>query len=156
MEENQSQSLFSLSIDPITKAHLNETAKWARFLAIVGFIFLGLMVIAGIYLSMTVSSFESIDSSPYGRNTSNMFAAMGVGMMIFYVILAVIMLFPLLFLLRFANKIRHALAGNDQDVLNTSFQNLKAYFRYIGIVTIVGLAFYAIAILFAILGAAAA
>lgn len=155
MEETQSHSLFSLSIDPVTKAHLSETGKWARFLAIVGFIFLGLMVIAGIYLSITFSSLEPYDS-PYGVNPSGMVAAMGVGMMIFYILFAVIMFFPLLFLLRFANKIKTALAANDQELLNTSFQNLKAYFRFIGIITIIGLAFFGIGILFGMVGAIAA
>ena len=43
MESNQ--SLFSLNIDPVTKVHLSEMAKWARFLAIIGIISLVLMVV---------------------------------------------------------------------------------------------------------------
>jgi len=154
MEETQSHPLFSLSIDPVTKAHLSEAGKWARFLAIAGFIFIGLMVVAGIFLSITFSSLET--QSTYNGNPAGMFSAMGVGMMLFYILFAVIMFFPLLFLLRFANKIKTALAANDQEQLNTSFQNLKAYFRFIGIVTIIGLAFYGIGILFGILSAIAA
>lgn len=155
MEEVHDQQLFSLSFEPITKSHLIETARWARFLAIVGFIFLGLMVVAGIWLSTVMASdFGRLDNE-YGRNTSGMFAYMGAGIIVFYVIAAVIMFFPLLFLMRFANKVRTALAANDQEILNTSFQNLKAYFRYLGIITIIVLVFYGIAILFSILSAAA-
>lgn len=153
MDEVQNEPLFSLSIEPITKAHLSETARWARFLAIVGFIFLALMVVAGIWLSTTIASDFSHLENEYGRS-SGMFAAMGAGVMVFYIIGAVIMFFPLLFLLRFANKLKTALAANDQQVMNTSFQNLKAYFRYLGIITIIVLAFYAIIILFQLLAAA--
>ena len=64
--------------------------------------------------------------------------------------------FPLLFLLRFANKMRFALAGNDQQALNTSVQNLKICFRYVGIITIIILALYAIALVFVVIGAAIA
>jgi hypothetical protein len=50
---------------------------------------------------------------------------------------------------------RAALNGNDQQALNTSFQNLKACFRYIGIITIIALVFLAIGLVFGIMGAAA-
>lgn len=153
MQESQNQSLFSLSIDPVTKTHLIETSKWARFLAIVGFIALGLMLLFGIYMSTVFSSMDRFDNL-YGRSSSNVFSMLGAGMAVFYIVVAVIMFFPLLFLLRFANRMRSALAGNDQEVLNGSFQNLKAYFRYLGVITIIGLAFYALTIIIAILGAA--
>jgi hypothetical protein len=151
MENVQSASLFNLSIDPVTKEHLSETARWARFLAIVGFIFLGLMIIGGIavvsYMANTVDSY----------NTGiNMFAGVGVGMIFFYLLVAAIWFFPLLFLFRFATRMKAALEGNDQQALNTSLQNLKVCFRYVGVVTIVGLAFYALFIIFAIIGATAA
>jgi hypothetical protein len=47
-----------------------------------------------------------------------------------------------------------ALNINDQLTLNTSFQNLKIMFRYVGILTIVMLSFYALAIIMAIAMAA--
>lgn len=31
MEENQNKPLFSLSIDPVIKSHLSETARWGKF-----------------------------------------------------------------------------------------------------------------------------
>jgi hypothetical protein len=46
-----------------------------------------------------------------------------------------------------------ALLADDQDTLNTSFQNLKKTFRFVGIVTIVVLSIY---LLIFILGIAAA
>jgi len=153
MEQNS--SLFNLSIDPVTKEHLSETAKWARFLAIVGLVLLALMVGFGIYFSTVVaSSATSQFEDDFGTGRSNPFAAMGVGMAIVYVILALIWFFPLLFLLRFSNKMRSALAGNDQNLLNNAFQNLKASMRYVGIVTIIILVIYALVFVIAIATAA--
>lgn len=153
MESNQ--SLFSLSIDPLTKAHLSETAKWARFLAIVGFIFLALMVLGGVFMAVGFSSAMSeMETEMEGQ--PGMMANYSAGALAFiYVIAAVIMFFPLLYLLRFANIMRASLAGNDQNALNASFQNLKSYFRYFGIITIIGLLIYAVGIIFAIIGMAA-
>jgi hypothetical protein len=83
-------------------------------------------------------------------------AAYGSGFFATYIIIvAVLYFFPLLFTLRFANKMRTALSANDQQALNSAFQNLKICYRYIGILTIIGLVFLAIAVIFGIIGAAA-
>ena len=50
---------------------------------------------------------------------------------------------------------KHALVANDQETINASFQNLKATFRYMGIVTIIMLAFVVLAFIVALLGVAA-
>jgi hypothetical protein len=71
-----------------------------------------------------------------------------------YIVLAVIYFFPCLFLYRFSTKMKTALNGNEQTDLTLSFQNLKSLFRYIGVITVIILAIYLIAILFIVLGAA--
>jgi hypothetical protein len=43
-EQNQESSLFGFGIDQSSRAHLAEAAKWAKFLAIVGFVMCGLIV----------------------------------------------------------------------------------------------------------------
>ncbi|MBD0277606.1 MAG: hypothetical protein ICV51_08135 [Flavisolibacter sp.] len=150
----QSSSLFSLSIDPVTKAHLSETAKWARFLAIVGMVLLVLGVIGIIIFATTMSSFTGSMDNPYGR-AGSFPPFFGVGIAAFYILIMALWFFPLMFLLRFANRMRVALNGNDQQALNTSFQHLKICFRFVGIVTIIVLALYAIGIAFALISAAA-
>lgn len=153
MEQNQ--ALFSLSIDPTTKAYLNETSRWAKFLAIIGMIMMVLMVIAGLALAIGLSSSLSSGDVEY-QGSSSPFGALAPGMIgAFYVIIAVIMFFPFLFLLRFANRMKAALHGNDQNSLNVSFQHLKSYFKFWGIVTIIFLAIYIIIIVFAVISMAA-
>jgi hypothetical protein len=152
MEHTQPTSeLFSLSIDPATKTHLSEAAKWARFLAIVGMVFLALIIIFGFFgAAMLFSTANSFGGSEYGAGMG------GIGstfFAVYIVIAAVIWFFPLLFTLRFANQMKIALAGDDQQALNKSFQNLKICLRFLGIVTIIILAIYAIIIVFAIVGA---
>jgi hypothetical protein len=118
MEQNP--SLFSLHIDPVTKVHLSETARWGRFLAIIGLVFLVLMivVIIGAFMFMGTQVPET-----------QMFPGFGVAMAIYYVIIAAIWFIPLLYLLRFSGAMRVALNGNDQQALNTSFLNLKSCFK---------------------------
>lgn len=126
MESNH--SLFSLNIDPVTKVHLTETARWARFLAIIGFVSLILMVV--IIIGALV--FVGAQGTP-----APMFPGMGVAMAIYYVVIAAIWFIPLLYLWRFAAAMNTALNGNDQQALNTSFLNLKSCFKFVGIVTVI-------------------
>jgi hypothetical protein len=139
------QSLFSLSIDPITKVHLSETARWAKFLAIVGMISIGLMVVFGVVYSIWISSTISSLQNRYEVQSSGAYSSgVAAGSAFIFVIMAVVAFLPFLYMLRFSNQMRIALAGNDQENLNASFQNLKRYFRYVGIITIIGIGFWII------------
>jgi amino acid transporter len=152
MEENQ-QSIFGLSIDDSNRAHLSEAAKWGRFLAIVGFVVCVLIVLAGLYFAFAFSTLESQFSDFPGSQRSSITSGLGVGMAVVYILFAVIYFFPCLFLLRFSNAMKVALAGNDQGQLTESFKNLKVMFRYVGIITIIIISIY---ILLFILGGLAA
>ena len=48
-----------------------------------------------------------------------------------------------------------ALNSNDQEYLNQSFQNLKSLFKYVGIITIIVIAVYALMLAIFVLGLAA-
>lgn len=150
MENQQENSLFGLTIDSVTAGYLKETASWAKLLAIVGMIGCGFMVIVGIMASMAVSSV----TSEYNREFSGAApAAFGAMMMVFYILLAVIYFFPCLFLLRFANHTKNAIGANDQMALNEGLRNLKATFRFIGIVTLIFISLFLLMFLLGGLGA---
>ena len=154
MEQHQPTSLFSLSIDLNTKTYLYEAAKWARFLAIVGMIALGLMVIFGLFFSTMMATSSNPFEEPV-EGGSGLMSGVGIGVAVMYIVLALIWFFPLLYLLRFANTMKTSLNSNDQNALNVSFQNLKSCFRYVGIITIILLALYALIFVIALLGGAA-
>ena len=152
MEQNS--SLFSLTIDPLAKSHLLETAKWARFLAIVGFVFLAFAVLLGVYSTVTVNRFEEDYREMGGLGSEGVLSPAGTGVAVMYIIMAVIWFFPLLFTLRFANQMRNALQGNNQELLSASFHNLKVCYRYLGIITVIFLVMIALSMLFGIMGMA--
>lgn len=149
-------SLFSLNIDPLTKTHLNETAKWARFLAILGMVVLVLGLIVALMGATIFTTFFGMSTSTtdYPGADAAMTTAR-ITMVVTTLIASAIIFFPLLFLLRFANAMKRAIAANDQNRLNVSFQNLKIYFRYLGIVAIIFLVLYGIIIAIGVIGVAA-
>ncbi|HMG66365.1 MAG TPA: DUF5362 family protein [Chitinophagaceae bacterium] len=146
--QNQESPLFGLTIDPVIKSHLSETARWGKFLSIIGFICCFLIVIGGIFL---VTAFNSVDRN-YGFSENAALSNMGPAIAVVYIIIAVLYFFPCLFLLRFSNKMKTALAADNQEELAVSFQNLKVLFRYVGILTIIVLSIYLLAFVFGGLG----
>jgi hypothetical protein len=142
-QQNQDSSLFKLNIEPSILEYLSETARWGKFLSILGFIMCGIMVLAGMVLPSMMSKLNAM-----GMGQVNLFGSFGIGMMLFiYVIIAIIYFFPCLYLFLFSRDMKSALASDDQFKLTESFRNLKRLFKYIGILTIVFLSFYALAII---------
>lgn len=141
MEENQ-ESLFGMTIDPPIKSHLSETARWAQFLGILGIILSVLCVLGGIAMVTIINTTSNEFSSGYESTypgSMNLVGSMG---MIVYLVSALMIFFPSLFMMRFAGKMKGALLANDQPLLTSSFQNLKLLFRFWGIMAIIVIAFY--------------
>ena len=135
---------FELGISEEIKGYLKETATWAYFLSILGFIGLGLMVLMGLFFGTILSSMPGGD--PYSELG---FSGGFVG--IFYVIIALIYFFPILYLFRFAKKMKDALRGNDNVELTAAFSNLKSHYKFVGIFTIVILSLYVLIFIIAML-----
>ena len=154
-QQNQIQdaNLFVLSIDTTGREHLKEAARWARFLAIVGFVFIALvalfLVAGGSYFA---NMFGRVNQ--YNDLNSGFTTGMTIAIIIYYLCVALLVFFAYLFLYRFAVNMKMALQGNNQELLNRSFQNLKILYRYWGILTIIALIFVGLSFIIAIMGRA--
>ena len=140
MEQNTSGNLFDLQVDQPTSAFLGEAAKWAKFLAIVGFIFCGLMVLTGLFAGSIMSAFMSSAGVEGGAVSLVFFAIMFMGAALIY-------FFPCLFLFNFATKMQLAIRNNDQQQLINSSKNLKSLFKFLGILTVIFLVLWILGII---------
>ncbi len=138
--DNDFTTPAGLTIDPETQAYLKETAKWAKFLAIVGFIMAGFMVIMGLFMGTMMSTLGS------GMGGDVPGFPMWI-MSAIYILFAILYIMPMLYMYRFATKMQTALLHENQTVLTSSFENLKSLFKFAGIMTIIMLALYAVMIL---------
>jgi protein-S-isoprenylcysteine O-methyltransferase Ste14 len=129
------KSLSAASVD-----FLRTSAKWAKFLAIVGFVLIGILIVFSLLFSSMISNLNR--GVPAGVIT------------VVYIIVGAIWLPPCIFLLRFANEINNGLDESDQNSIDAGFSALKSHFKYIGIFTIIILGFYALAFIGGILGGA--
>jgi hypothetical protein len=122
-----------IEIGKETLKHLNTTRKWAMFLSILGFIFIGLLLIIGIIAGTFLSAFKTGDAGP-GIPES-------VIIVLFFV-MATLYFFPIHFLFRFSKHSAHAIETLNKEELYKAFRNLKSYFVYQGVLIIIGLSIY--------------
>jgi hypothetical protein len=147
MESTNQSSFFELSVDLESIEHLTETARWAKFLAIVGFIMCGLIAIVSFFIGTIFASSSLSGISGTGAGMAS--ALGGVLITLVYLVIAVAQFFPCLFLYQFAVRLRMALRTNDQVKLNQSLKSQKFLFRYAGIATIIVLCLYGVGLLIA-------
>jgi hypothetical protein len=129
-----------LEIEQSTLKQLNTARKWAMFLAIIGFIFLGIMIVVGLIAGTFLKTFSSGENN-FGISDSLMFIPI--------LLIGLIYFFPVLFLFRFSKYISRAIQNLDNLQFHKAIKNLKLYFAYIGILIIIVLSIYIVILIVA-------
>ncbi|MEL1252697.1 hypothetical protein AAEO57_02825 [Flavobacterium sp. DGU38] len=148
MEETSVFEKFELHLDESAKDFLKETAKWAYFLSILGYIGIGLIVIIALFAGAIFSTLGSTVPGMGAMGTS-----FGVMMGVFYFVIAAIYFFPVYYLNKFAVNAKRAFRENDSEALTNSFEYLKSHYKFIGIFTLSIMILYGLILVFAVLGA---
>jgi hypothetical protein len=129
----------NIELEEDTLKDLDTTRKWSMFIAILGFIAVGLMLliglIAGVFLSLT--------------KTQNVHFGAVESILVFGILLVfgVIYFFPILFLYRFSKHAGNAVKSLDKEQMKKAFMYLRKYYVFIGILTIVVLVIYVIVLI---------
>jgi hypothetical protein len=135
LDSNLTRENNFFSTNEIT-SYLLETAKWGKFLAITGYIGIGLVLLAAIgVMGMGMGG------------ASQLVPGMGIGMGAFgmiYIIIAVFYFFPVYYLHQFSLKMKQGLMSQDPQNIAIGFRNLKSLFKFMGIFTVVILSIYAV------------
>lgn len=142
MEDKSSFESFELQFTQQAQGFYREAAKWATFLSIIGFIGTAFMVIVALIMFAMGSTFGSAmgNSSLAGIVSGGLVGG-------FYLLFAVINFFAAYYMFKFASKTKQAFSNNDGFALTESFENLKSYYKFTGIVAIVVIALYILAII---------
>jgi len=133
----------AIQVSEQNKAHFLEAAKWGKFLAIVGFVFIGLMLVIALFMLFGLGTFMARFGAPTPVNFG------GLGLL--YIGMAALYFFPTFYLFIFATKMKKAVLCNDNNDFSTSVENLKSMFKFMGILTIVILSFYALSLFIMVL-----
>lgn len=125
-----------LTLNFNAKNHLLTVTRWAKFLAIIGYIGSGFMLLVSLFV-LTLSSFmpdlSQISPSPV---TFMPFKVLGFA----YMALAVFYFFIAYYMYSFASKSANAITLNLDSELEAAFNALRKQYTLVGIFTIVMLA----------------
>jgi hypothetical protein len=139
------------------KNYLLETVKWAKLLSIIGFILIGFIMVAAIFMAIAINTLENtaaaLEANPYSDlffQNGNLFSGV---LFVIYILLSLLYFFPTLYLFRFASETKKGILNNQHYNIDQGFKNLKSVFKFWGIFTIITLGFYAIMFLFGFLSA---
>ena len=141
----ESNNTFTLNL--ATKQELLGTTKWAKFLAIIGFIFSGLIVVMAFSVGSIFNNLSTI-------NGGQMPPIPTAGFTVIYLILGLVYFVPSWFLFQFAKRTKLALLNNVEENLTEGVANLRRCFKFMGILTIILLALYALIIIAVAIGMA--
>lgn len=131
------EEIFTFGIDDTAKAYLLQTARWTKFLAIIGFISIGLMLAAGFSVYYAYSN-ATTELGPFAASPGRIVLA--------YALVGIIYFYPVLELIRFSIRVKSSVNTNNQQLFNTAMRHQRNMFRYLGVLTIVLLVVYGILI----------
>lgn len=148
MEDGIQNSSFlepaDIKLSPAGLSFLASAAKWANFLAIVCFIFIGISAITMISLIFGASAL-SLGQGEYV--TAGTLSTFGV----LYLLLLAFSCLPIYYLYTFGSKARKAIEHRDSIQLELCLDALKKHYKFIGIIVIITIGFNLMGLLLGII-----
>lgn len=123
---------------------LIQTTKWTRFLAVMGYVMVGFMVLLALFML-------GMDFSFNDAGIGSLSAGVGASV---YLIIALVYFFPVHYLYQFSSSMKQAVLNGDERLLESAFEFLRKHYAFIGIMTVIALIFYAIIFVFGIVAGA--
>ncbi|MDR2271184.1 MAG: hypothetical protein LBF27_09800 [Sphingobacterium sp.] len=113
---------------------LASAAKWANFLAIVCFIFIGISAITMISIIFGASALSLGQGEYVNAGTISTFGVL-------YLLLLAFSCLPIYYLYNFGSKAKKAIENRDSIQLELCLDALKKHYKFIGIIVIITIGF---------------
>lgn len=114
---------------------LTTTAKWAKFLGIIGFIACGFIVLAAFSMIALGNNISALSGMP-----EQILGGTLIG--ILYLLAGLLYFFPSWYLYQYSEKLQKAVQSKNEDQLVLALDKNKSFFRFVGIMTVVTLIIY--------------
>jgi hypothetical protein len=147
----RSGGIFNLEIDENAKSNFLDMARWTKFLAILGLVVQGLVLCLGVFLSLFLTNIAETYGGPSASAIANMGALGPIAIVVFFLVIIGINIYPIYALLRYSACIKIAINTDNKEQFNRAIKYLKWMFKYIGVLAIITLVIYGLEILFAII-----
>lgn len=137
-------------ISSIAISHLVRTRKWVRLCSVMGFIGSAFMILAGIIMMAT----GGMLGASSGLRGSAYSTGLGIGMGLFYLVFAVLYIYPSLRLWQYASSITRLEQSRDSYSLETALDRQRSFWKFVGIMILLLIILYAVMFIFLFIGAA--
>jgi hypothetical protein len=134
MEDTTEGSLLDMQVDYDGGHTLGDTVRWSRFISIVWFCVVGLLVILALILIPSGRAIFSLYSSLIPGIEDMTALIVGIVLLI-----AAVLGFLSWMLFRFATLTRKAMQTQDQALFNRGLNALRIYFTISGVIALLGL-----------------
>jgi len=121
---DSNSDLIKLELNNNGIKQLNMTRKWTLFLSILGFVFIGLMIIV-VVIAFSITG---------NNNSASSFSALSLLPLL---AISLIYFFPIYFLFQFSSYSKKSIKNNDSIQLSKSLKYLKNHYQFMGILIIV-------------------
>jgi Family of unknown function (DUF5362) len=142
MFNREESDIFKLEIDPQAKRSFLEMARWTKFLAVLGFVFLSLMLTMGIFFAVFLRTFAENYGGMQAQAIANMGAAGPIAVVAIFLIVIGVYFYPTYALFKYSQCIKVALNTDNKEQFNLAIKYLKNMFKYMGILMIAFLVLY--------------
>jgi uncharacterized membrane protein len=138
----RSEEGFSRPSSPVID-QLSRTRPWVLLFAILGAIGMAFMAIGAIGM---------LAGAAAGAGGPGMPAGMMTMMGVMYAVFAVLYAYPIVFLFRFASRIKRLRESQNPDYLVSALDAQRGFWKSVGIMFIIGMVLYVIMMIFMVVG----
>ncbi len=154
LTQNETQSVDTVQITDSLKQELLSSAKWGKFIAIAGFVMVGLLFLFTLFFNSLFSSFSTVELDDDMMSMSAVSSMTATSTIISLILSCLVGFFVCFFLLKASNGIINGLNNNQQMSFAQGVHNLKILSTLYGVLTIIGVAIFVVSLLFiALVGA---
>lgn len=114
------------------RSYFYDMAKWAGFIAIVGFVFAGISIIGAFTVGASIHRNPDLATIPGPLGTVG-----PIAFTILFLIMAFALFYPSLLLFKYSAKAKQGVLYHDQVSLVDAIAKLKSLFQFWGILTII-------------------
>jgi len=135
---------------------LGRTKPWVRFLAVLGFIGAGFMILGGVFMLLGGGIMAAAAASGHSSSSSMgamPFAGFQVVMAVFYLAFGFLYLFPALKLWKYGTWIGQMLLSRSVADLEEALNQQRSFWKFVGIMALIMMAMYALIIVVVVIAA---
>jgi hypothetical protein len=128
-EPNQNDNEPTVTIETFSGSSLNylkSAAPWMKFISILGFVMCGTLIIGAIAMLVGGNALSKLGG-----------VEVGVSMFFVYLLIALVVLFPNLYLFNYAKSIQKYVVTNNYSQIVEAFRMQLKYWKYLGILIII-------------------